>query len=572
MLAIRIPFWNQAILGDDPTYLTAAAHALIDPLHPDNTTIVFRGREWDMRGHPHGPLNAWVLAGLIAVVGDVKEIPFHAAYTVFSLIAVWAMWSLARRFSPQPLWATLLFIAVPVFVVNGNSLETDVPFVAFWMAGVALIERHRIMACVPLALAALTSPQATFLTPILFVYAWLYARRDVTAWVAALVPSIAFVSWQAFVRLSTGAIPAEVLTRYLAGFDFWNPMARLALFLHAWWLVFPLLVPGAFWLAWRKRREPDTLFLLAWIGLFFAAGLVVFAFGSARYLLPIAAPLALLASRLPAKWLAVGFAAQLALGLGLATVNYQHWDAYRRIAQELRRPTANHRVWVNAEWGLRHYLEADGALPLTKTGRVRPGDFVVASELGGAVNLSAPMTIVRTVEIRPAIPLRIIGLETHSGYSTIANGVWPFGISAGVIDRVRVEEAGERRVTLEYLPMNAPEAAQQIVSGIYALEADRYRWMSRSATVALKSPAGALPLRVEFSIPANAPARTVWLVMDGKQVASQTYSAPGDYVLESSPLGPAGATASVEIDVDRVFTAPPDTRELGIVLKAFGFR
>ena len=126
------------------------------------------------------PLNAWVLAGLIAVVGDVKEIPFHAAYTVFSLIAVWAMWSLARRFSPQPLWATLLFIAVPVFVVNGNSLETDLPFLAFWMAAVALV--RAAPACWPacrMALAALTSPQAVFSPRSWLVYVWLYCRRDV---------------------------------------------------------------------------------------------------------------------------------------------------------------------------------------------------------------------------------------------------------------------------------------------------------------------------------------------------------------------------------------------------------
>ena len=75
------------------------------------------------------------------VFGDVKEVPFHAAYIVFSLIAVWAMWSLARRFSERPLWATLLFIAVPAFVVNGSSLEADLPFLAFWMAAVALFCR-----------------------------------------------------------------------------------------------------------------------------------------------------------------------------------------------------------------------------------------------------------------------------------------------------------------------------------------------------------------------------------------------------------------------------------------------
>src|SRR5438270_8497194 len=138
VLLIRIPFLNQAIQGDDHIYLTEAEHALIDPLHPNNVKYVFLGDEVDLRGHSHPPGNAWPLAGLLVLFGDVKEVPFHAAYIVFSLIAVWAMWTLACRFSERPVWATLLFIAVPAFVVNGNSLEADLPFLAFWMASIAL--------------------------------------------------------------------------------------------------------------------------------------------------------------------------------------------------------------------------------------------------------------------------------------------------------------------------------------------------------------------------------------------------------------------------------------------------
>ena len=127
--------------------------------------------EVDLRGQPHPPLDGWVLAGLIAIFGDVKEVPFHAAYIAFSLIAAAAMWSLARRFSPHPLWATLLFLAVPAFVVNGNSFETDLPFVAFWMAAVALfVDGHPGWSALPMALAAMTSYQTVFLIPILAVY------------------------------------------------------------------------------------------------------------------------------------------------------------------------------------------------------------------------------------------------------------------------------------------------------------------------------------------------------------------------------------------------------------------
>jgi hypothetical protein len=144
-------------------------------------------------------------------------------------------------------------------------------------------------------------------------------------------------------------------------------------------------------------------------------------------------------------------------------------------------------------------------------------------------------------------------------------------VSAGLIDRVRAREVVERHPTLSYLPMNAPEAADQIVSGIFSLEDNRFRWMSRSATVALASPAAALPLRALFTIPPQARARRVTLLLDGREVASRTYLAPGTYTLESPPVRPAGAGATVEITIDETFFAPGDSRELGIVLAGVGF-
>jgi hypothetical protein len=43
------------------------------------------------------------------------------------------------------------------------------------------------------------------------------------------------------------------------------------------------------------------------------------------------------------------------------------------------------------------------------------------------------------------------------------------------------------------------------------------------------------------------------------------------YTLESAPVQPSGATATVEIGVDRTFHAPNDSRELGVVLTSVGF-
>ncbi|MBV8903758.1 MAG: glycosyltransferase family 39 protein, partial [Acidobacteriia bacterium] len=543
--------------------------------HPAHTTYAFQGVDVDLRGHPHPPLNAWVLAGLLAVFGDVKEVPFHAVYILFSLVAAAAMWSLAERFSPRPLWAALLFLAVPAFVVNGNSFESDMPFLAFWMAAVALYCAGRFwLAAAAMVLASMAAYQAIFLTPILAAYAYA-RRRQPLPFLVLLTPPVTIAAWQVFERLSTGAMPAAVLTGYFATYHLQTATLKLrntaALAIHFCWIVFPILLPGTLLYAWRKRRDPATRFLLAWIFIFFAGAAAVFFAGSARYLLPIAAPVVLLASRLPVKWLAAAFALQMALSLGLATVNYQHWDANRRFAAQLAARSANHRVWVDGELGLRFYLEADHALPLHRTQPLRDRDIVVSSELTESVRPAAPVFTIARMDIRPAIPLRLIGLESHSGYSDVSRGLWPFGISAGVIDRLRADLVLERHPTREFLPMNAAEAAGQIVSGIYQLEAGAYRWTAAHAIVVVKSPRQPAPVAANFTIPASAPARRITLLMDGHAVAFGVYRGPGAYTLRSQPVKPLGPTANIEIQVDRTFSAPPDTRQLGIVLHAVGF-
>ncbi len=576
VLLIRLPFLNQAIQGDDVYYLAGAEHAQIDPLHPNDVRYIFLGDPVDLRGHPHPPFNAWFLGLLLAAVGDIREVPFHAAYVLFSAIAAVATWSLAKRFSPHPLWAPLLFLAVPAFVINGNSLESDLPFLAFWMAAVACFVAGRwIPSAGAMVLAAFSAYQAVFLTPILCVYVWLYRRKDRTAWMLTLVPPAAILGWQLFERFSSGALPATVLSGYMSSYGLQALANKLrsaaALTVHACFLVFPALLPGAVAVTW-KRRDRETVFLAAWIALFFGGALLVFYAGSARYLLPMAAPVALLVSRLRSKWLAAGFAVQMALSLALATVNYQHWDGYRRFARQIRPAAAGHRVYIDGEWGLRYYLEADGGLPLERGQVLRPGDIVVSSRLAYPVQISAPVAPIAEEAIRAWLPLQLIGLHARSGYSTATKGVLPFDISTAPIDVVRADMVLERRPTLSYLPMNAPEAASQIISGLYDLENGAWRWMSASAVVLLKSPPRPLPVEAAFTIPDAAPARRVQLLLDGREVASETYSGPGTYSLKSPPQTPAGSTATVTLTIDRTFSVPGDHRELGLVVSGIGFQ
>ena len=615
VIALRLPFLHQAIQGDDIDYLYGAEHAQIDPLHPLNTHFMFSGDMVDMLGHSHGPGNSWILAILLAAMGDVREARFHLAYTLFSIIAALAMWFLARRFCERPFAATLLFIAVPAFVVNGNSFEADLPFLAFWMASVALfvkaVDDDSIAAlagsAIAGAFAGLTAYQAILLTPVLAVYLFQRRRAWYPAWMVVLAAPVAIAVWQLWEWRTRGALPAAVLMGYMRSYSFHKTSNTLrsavALLVHSGWIVSPLLVIAAFlpkqgwrllgaaaamlaaavydanplfWLSvgcgvlvlsWLLTEALRGDFLAMWAAIFFLGALLIFFAGSARYLLPIAAPVAILAARSSApRWLYAGFALQLALSLALATANYQHWDGYRRFAQSLASEAAQHRVWVDSEWGLAYYLESEGALRLSRDQMIQPGDTVVSSALAHAVTINAPVAQWSAADIVPSVPLRLISLSRRSAYSSAAGGLLPFEISTGPADRVRADTVVDRQPVLSYLDPKDPQAPVHILSGLFP-----DGWMSERASVLLKTPEKLASVEVVFFIPPTAPARRVQLLVDGQQLAEDTFPAPGPYKL-AAPFHLSNATATVSITVDKTFTVPGDRRSLGILITGVGFR
>ncbi len=609
---LRLPFLSQPMQGDDVTYLYGAEHAQIDPLHPTHARYLVQGEMADMRGHPHPPLNAWILGALLAAFGDIRPFAFHLFYTLFSLIAALAMWSLARRFCERPFVATLLFLAVPAFMVSGNTFESDLPFLACWMTAIALFIRgvdnksKGLIAASALAgaLAALAAYQAVLLTPLLAVYLIDKKSKWAPAWTALFAGPFAIAAWQLMERATSGALPAAVLSGYL--FTTYNLHtirntlhSAVALVVHSGWIVSPLLLIAAFARVgtWRiiaaiaaslaaAFYDPNPLFwaslgcgvlllasairrdfISAWILIFFGAALIIFFAGAARYLLPIAAPVAILVARTAGpRMLAAGFVLQLPISLGLAIANYQHADGYRKFAESLEPDAADRRVWINGEWGLRYYLESEGALEPVRDQATRAGEMIVTSTLGQSVPLNPPVSPLRAVDIVPSVPLRLISLTGRSAFSTSVHGLLPFEISRGPVDRVRAEIVMERRPELSYIDPTDPKAALQILSGLYPDQ-----WMSARAVVLLKVPEKSSSLGVKLWIPTNAPARHVQLLADGQLVAEDTFPGPGSYAL-SAPYRPTGPTVTATLTVDQTFTAPPDQRKLGVVIVGVGLR
>jgi hypothetical protein len=257
-------------------------------------------------------------------------------------------------------------------------------------------------------------------------------------------------------------------------------------------------------------------------------------------------------------------------------VNYQHWDGYRRFAQSQKaamQPAPGGNIWVNGEWGFRYYMERAGAQPVLRGQTLQPGDVIVTSALGYPVPVARGGLEFQTVAqytITPLIPLRLMGLDARSAYTTNAFGLRPFGIGAGPIDLIRLEQVSERQPRLSRLMMNAPEAEEQIVRGIHSLEAGNWRWMGGEGVLRLKPPGlvGAVRVRVRVTIPEVVPGRVVSIALNGVPLAEYRLTEGSHEIRTGAVTLPPGesAGATVTLRVDKTLSSPADARELGVIL------
>ncbi|MCS7042973.1 MAG: hypothetical protein N2036_12155 [Bryobacteraceae bacterium] len=576
--AVRAPFFHHPLQGDDIYYLKGAEHARQDPLHPHQARYVFHGRLVSMLGHPHPPLNAFFL-GLLPDSLPVQRL----WYGTLMLAAVLSCYALARRFTQRPLAAALLFASTPVLWVSSNTFDSDVLFVACLLAGMALfVHGHEWLAAVPLFLAGLAAYQAVVFIPVL----WLLGRGRV----AALAPAAAVAAYQVSERLSAGVWPVLMSAQYFSDYGLQRLSNKLAsaaaLTAHLAWLTGPVAEWQLGWpllaglpAAWL---DPHPLFWVSfavgvlilwrvggwlgwWVRIFFAASLLLFFAGAARYLLPVAAPLAILAAeRLGRRRLAAAVAAQAALAFALAWAAMHHWQGYREIAGKIE--TAP-KTYVAGEWSLRYYLERRGAVPVMAGQRIGPPAVIVRSELGFPVHYSVGgrAETVATHEIRPALPLQLMGLEAKSAWMTCAFGLRPFDITRAPLDRVTVTRVAEAPIERTELPMNAPDAELYIVSGIHGLEDGRYRWMAQRAELVLKPAPGVLA--ITLFLPDASPARRLAVAANGSRIGD-FFLQPGLQTVRTSSLPQAGDRLDIVLEADRAFTPAGDARTLSLILES----
>ena len=277
VVLLHLPFVNRAVQSDDVNYVDLAENALKRPLAPHDLPYIFQGKRVDMAGHPHPPLNAYLLAAVWKVHGRFSERFFHVAYLVFPLSAAMAMYFLAARFCRRPWTAAAIFATAPAVQVVSHSLESDSPTLAFGLAGITLfiseVDTQRAWKLwaggVALSLAALGALQALFLLPVAAVYLWLHrpaeGRWRWAAVAACGLPPVVLVAWQLLQAVLIGRLPAAVLGGYMVSRGYLAASLKLLNFLaltqHA--AVLAVFLPVLVVVLWRYLPRGGALLPLA---------------------------------------------------------------------------------------------------------------------------------------------------------------------------------------------------------------------------------------------------------------------------------------------------------------------
>ncbi len=199
----------------------------------------------------------------------------------------------------------------------------------------------------------------------------------------------------------------------------------------------------------RRAGEPAgwQLFLLCWVLLVLGYIILLFPFGSARYIMP-ALPPALLLLTGERSWsdgvamrpvlARVILSCSLLFGLTAAAADYRFAGVYREFAGQMQRLRAEHGnsldVWYIGEWGMHYYLRRAGARYLHATSNApRLGDYVVMPEMPPlwepAEELRPRLAVEVAWKYRSPLPVRLFNRRSHAGFYAHYWGMLPFAFS-----------------------------------------------------------------------------------------------------------------------------------------------
>ena len=326
------------------------------------------------------------------------------------------------------LWA--LYFLVPVCILVGYQLWTQALY-GHDSLSYAAVSADQARGLHSPAFLAKALVGLSFLggcaVPALAFAPWLWQRRGILAGLAFSSVSSAAVAlgW-----MNAGPFPRE----------------------HQWFLAFQfaLFIAGglsALALAWCdfwRRREADSVLLLAWIlGTFIFVAFVNWSI-NVRYLLPLVPPVGILIVRAlgsnpkrgPLTWiLAVPSIASLLLSLWVAWGDMKLANSAREAAEVIYRKTGSQtgKVLFQGHWGFQYYMESLGAMPLDLSqSNLSTSDTIVEPDNNANVTAFSPMMIASSfpVAIDTGQWVATLQRDRSAGFYTSFWGALPFAFGS----------------------------------------------------------------------------------------------------------------------------------------------
>jgi len=201
-LAAQLPFLGQALVIDDGNFVDQALQILRDPAAPYSFTIHLYEPVDFFAYFANPPGLAYFLAGGIGIFGR-SELALHALCLPFAGLAVFAMYAFARQLTGQGLFAALLLLATPAFLISSHTVMADVPAAAFYLLAVWLYVRgvdeeqttSLLLSGVAAGAAALLKYTGITVLPLMLLYALLRGRLRYATLSPLLIAGLLFGAW-----------------------------------------------------------------------------------------------------------------------------------------------------------------------------------------------------------------------------------------------------------------------------------------------------------------------------------------------------------------------------------------
>jgi hypothetical protein len=309
LLAVTLPFIGQAVHHDAHQWIDFAKMEQEHPLWHHLPDYDYFGTHYPGNSYhdTHPRLQSLYLSMWLAITGSLSEPLLHLEMLIFPLIAVVAMYFLARRFKVNAFIATLFFIVAPAFLVANHLIMIDVPGVALWLVAMAFYIKgvdddrlpYLLAGALFLSLGVLTYYQDLSLLPLLFLYLLLFRKVRPKTIITLSIPVIVFLAYSAAHYAYYGAPPNftyntvvqpmdlhSIIIRIrgtvaLIGGVIFFPLAAIAVFSRHRWINMAAVAVMAITVAWSLLNylggsfSADNLLILPWL---MAAGAMMLLF------------------------------------------------------------------------------------------------------------------------------------------------------------------------------------------------------------------------------------------------------------------------------------------------------